>query len=288
MGFSTAAAMPLWELGTLTGKNWLCDDILNCQGEIMYFRHLAVHPLRQVQVLALTTHFYEEAERLYHQVPQLYSPNLIDIRSRLHVSNFREFTFKICRGDHWAAYGYDRSIVLRHRDSQDQPPSPKVLDVLDWVLDGLNLPFPTEIRSVAGLRQPIGSGSCGLAAQNFVDCRMDPGRPQWAPACAQQERDEWLRDLILFHLCTVGKGVRTISLHREVLRLKLYKFRSLPSGHDRRLGLLGLHTTHQTLPYLTWPCYMQTTTWSTSKCVYALVHTSSSYLSIFVALPSHF
>lgn len=143
---STAAAMPLWELGMLTGEHWLRDDILNSYGEFTYFRHLATNPLRDLQHLPLTTHFYEEAELLYDQTPHLYSPNLIGIRSRLYSSNFRGFSLELCIQNHWSTYYYNRSSVLKHRDSLNNPSIHKVMDVVNWVVEGLNVPWIEKLR----------------------------------------------------------------------------------------------------------------------------------------------
>ncbi|KAF8577471.1 hypothetical protein K439DRAFT_1533343 [Ramaria rubella] len=197
--FSTAASMPLWEFGTLTGENWLCDDILNSYGELAYFRHLAINPLREVQYLQLTTHFFQEAEPLYNQTPHLYSPNLIDIRSRLCSSRFRGFRIKLWDENHWSSYFYNWSNVLEHRDSLDRPPMPKVLDILNWVIDGIGIPSVEHFLTVSGPLQPSGSGSCGIIAHNFIENRMDPACALWTPVHPQQECDKWLRAPDLKH-----------------------------------------------------------------------------------------
>ncbi|KAF8578795.1 hypothetical protein K439DRAFT_1621045 [Ramaria rubella] len=204
--FSTAASIPLWEFRTLTGENWLCDDILNSYGELAYFRHLTINPLREVQYLQLTTHFFQEAEPLYNQTPRLYSPNLIDICSRLCSSWFRGFGIKLWDKNHWSSYFYNRSNVLEHRDSLDRPPMPKVLDILNWVIDGIGIPSVEHFLTVSGPLQPGGSGSCGIIAHNFIENRMDPACALWTPVHAQQECDKWLRELVLYHLCSLGRG----------------------------------------------------------------------------------
>ncbi|KAF8573571.1 hypothetical protein K439DRAFT_1555876 [Ramaria rubella] len=164
--FSTAASMPLWEFRTLTGKNWLCDDILNSYGELAYFCHLAINPLC--------------------------------------------FGIKLWDENHWSSYFYNWSNVLEHQDSLDHPPMPKVLDILNWVIDGIGIPSVEHFLTVSGPLQPSGSGSCGIIAYNFIENCMDPACALWTPVHAQQERDKWLHELVLYHLCSLGCGVLLI------------------------------------------------------------------------------
>ncbi|KAF8575824.1 hypothetical protein K439DRAFT_1623305 [Ramaria rubella] len=181
-GFSTAAAMQLWEFGTLPGKTWLRDEMINARSEFVHFRHIARNPLHQVEYFSLSTHFYEEASILYDQTPQVYSMNLINIHARLHSGNYRGCTF-----------------MVRHHDSgTPRPANPKIINVLAWVFNGLDIPIPEDIATADGPQQPTGSGSCAVVVHNYLEHFADPAQSLWMPAWSQS---------FLYHLCAVGKGV---------------------------------------------------------------------------------
>ncbi|KAF8577765.1 hypothetical protein K439DRAFT_1621866 [Ramaria rubella] len=175
-GFSTAAAMQLWEFGTLPGKTWLHDEMINAQSEFVHFRCIARNALHQVEYFSLSTYFYEEVSILYNQTPQVYNMNLINIRARLHSGTPR-------------------------------PANPKIINVLAWVFNGLDIPIPKDIATADGPQQPTGSGSCAIVVHNYLEHFSDPAQSLWTPARSQVVRNEWLHDVVLYHLCAVGKGV---------------------------------------------------------------------------------
>lgn len=53
-----------------------------------------------------------------------------------------------------------------------------------------------------------GYGSCGIAADNFVECRVDDAVPAWDSNASDQFRNTKLRDLIIYHSGARNSTVR--------------------------------------------------------------------------------
>ncbi|KAJ7498370.1 hypothetical protein B0H11DRAFT_1666187, partial [Mycena galericulata] len=99
---------------------------------------------------------------------------------------------------------------LQYGDSLHLPAARDILPILRWVLDGL----PThEILGDSRMRAGVidrqstmaACGSCGIAATNFAELRADLGDLRWRAKDSLDFRDEFLRDLLLYHLIAKSK-----------------------------------------------------------------------------------
>ena len=86
----------------------------------------------------------------------------------------------------------------------------EVLPVLQWVLSGLNIDYCVPGNFIKGelSKQGWTSGSCGIAAENFVASRADPSIPAWSDALSSVFRNLALRNMLVYHCAALGKGVR--------------------------------------------------------------------------------
>ncbi|KIJ40586.1 hypothetical protein M422DRAFT_256559 [Sphaerobolus stellatus SS14] len=171
MGFSTAADMQLWQLGSLIG------------------------------VL--------EAKLLYGRSPRLYSKNLIDLRNRLAILllSLRGVCFMKCEAGHFTSFIWEKGNVLKFRDSLGHNMDPQILPILYWVLSCLPSSLIESVEIIPGRMQSSGSGSCSLIAFNPIERLLDPTAPLWEPSLTGQFRDTWTRWLLGYHIQATGRGM---------------------------------------------------------------------------------
>ncbi|KAJ7447814.1 hypothetical protein FB451DRAFT_990315, partial [Mycena latifolia] len=141
-----------------------------------------------------------------------FSPNLIQLRNRIRAGNVQHIGYNVWTDDHYAGYSHSPTIALQHGDSLHRPPPRDVLPIIQWVFSDLPstailLP-PPEITpgTIEQQRADAGSGSCFLAAQNFIEHQADPGVPSWIPEMSAQFRNKALREVVLYHLVTQAEG----------------------------------------------------------------------------------
>ncbi|KAJ7906953.1 hypothetical protein B0H13DRAFT_1618935 [Mycena leptocephala] len=105
---------------------------------------------------------------------------------------------------------------LEFGDSLHLPAPPDLLAIVRWVFAGLPgfEPPPTQKHITAGIidRQTTlgGRGSCGIAATNFIEFRIDMNIPRWMSDQSAEFRDAMLQDLILYHI--IARRQTTVSL----------------------------------------------------------------------------
>jgi hypothetical protein len=186
---------PIWKLGCLLGEEWVEEDILNGMAELLYFQCAAAPLENEPEFIFLPTSFFNNAQHLYTQEPQLYSIELLELCERLCSTAFHMVSFIVWHDNHYVSYIYKKSLQLFHNDSLGHPPAPNVLFVFSWLLDSLDLPIPTRIQSGTISKQiaSVGYGSCGIAAHNLIKADADD--------------DKALRELIIFHLTAKTCGV---------------------------------------------------------------------------------
>jgi len=75
---------PLWKLGDLLDETRLEEDVINALAELLYYQRavLITCPVSPTH-LHLPTSFLIDARYLYHQIPRVYSPELMAFRQRL-------------------------------------------------------------------------------------------------------------------------------------------------------------------------------------------------------------
>ncbi|KAJ3712562.1 hypothetical protein C8R42DRAFT_647375 [Lentinula raphanica] len=186
--YGTGLNFPLWQVyDGLMDEEWLADDILNAHMELLYFRKMSIESesrLDSSMIIFLPIHF---------------------------MLKHLETTFMLCflhyLDHHYTAYIYQSaSLTLLYGDSLGHTLDRTVQEILEWVL--------TDISSIKHIhageihQQPTsgpGSGSCGVAAFNFLHRRCIAGITPWSPANSNKIRRAMLQDLIEYHLIATKK-----------------------------------------------------------------------------------
>ena len=208
---------PLWKLGYLLDEKWVEEDILDALAELTYFTHAALqHHGKPPPVLYFPTKFLTDARLLYCQSPRMYSPELSTFHEHLQSTTVDFIGFLSCVGGHYSGFILDRT-GLSHADSLGYPASTGILGVIQWLLLGTGYPVPSSIVEVDFPRQNSsgpGSGSCGIAAHNFIthsfaSCSASHGSSMlrtasWTSEASPFFRDQALQDMIQFHLCALA------------------------------------------------------------------------------------
>ncbi|KAJ7860208.1 hypothetical protein B0H14DRAFT_2350760, partial [Mycena olivaceomarginata] len=100
---------------------------------------------------------------------------------------------------------------LAYRDSMHLNPDANVLSIFQWFLSATGFPVPMSVESVNGEVQGAGSGSCAIAALNFVETDLNSSIPLWTTSTSPLFRNGALGDLILYHLTVLDQGVQNVS-----------------------------------------------------------------------------
>ncbi|KAF7344160.1 SF3b1 domain-containing protein [Mycena venus] len=190
---------PLWKLSCLLGEEWLHEDILNALAELLYFSLAANSPSGAPSTLILPTHCLHDAKYLFDQSPQSFSSNLAALRDRLQTTTVEKIFAFNCASNHYSLYSTTGTPELEHDDSLHLRPDSNVLSVFQWLLFGTGFAAPSSVKSSVVPRQAAGSGSCGIAALNFAESRLDTEVGPWETSTSPFFRNRALRDLILYH-----------------------------------------------------------------------------------------
>ncbi|KIJ28026.1 hypothetical protein M422DRAFT_270715 [Sphaerobolus stellatus SS14] len=171
-GFSTTDSMQLWMLGSLVREHWLYEDVINAALEILYWRTISKDPFRQARYLNLPTHVWQEAVLLYDQPGRPYSPNLLDLRQRIAAlgSCLQAITLT-----------YRQTEEIAFRDSLGHDLDASVIPIVNWLFEGLQLPFVKTSVVDEGPLQPMGSGSYGIVCINTMERMINLSCSGWTP-----------------------------------------------------------------------------------------------------------
>lgn len=205
-GFAIAR-YPLWTLGCLLDEDWLEEDVLNSMLELQYFRHAARST--DHSPIFLPTSFFTDAKRLFMRSPQQYSLNIIALRNRISSAIPCALSAVTCIDGHFSGHYSDLNGCLEHGDSMGLLAAPEFLPIIQWVLAGLNttVVIPRSVTETRISLQGPGSGSCGIAAENFVASRVDSKPPNWSHGNSPLFRDQALLNLLVYHFTAANKGV---------------------------------------------------------------------------------
>ncbi|KAJ6572488.1 hypothetical protein DFH09DRAFT_916572, partial [Mycena vulgaris] len=108
--------------------------------------------------------------------------------------------------NHYCALVKMRIDDLEHGDSLHLPAHRDLLPILRWAFAGLQdfAPRPLQDHITPGVidrqRTLAGEGSCGIAAVNFVEFRVDMDIPRWMSDQSAEFRDFMLQNMLLYHL----------------------------------------------------------------------------------------
>lgn len=214
-----SAILPLWKLDCLLEEAWLEEDAMDAAAEIAYFR-IGAQSMADLQsmepsFLYLPTSFFTDAQYLYNHTTlgRRYTPNLKALRERLVNSDVRWVGWIVCAEQHYVGYVYDmQEGSLEYGDSLHGSSNLEVLEIWKWVLEGTGHPKPNQLDAGTIGRQSFraGSGSCGVAAHNFIVSKVNRTIPLWRPEESPQQRNVLLRDILMYHhVAQTATGVST-------------------------------------------------------------------------------
>ena len=156
---------------------------------------------------------------LFHQTPQNYSPEIIALRKRLLLMTVDVISFLECSDNHYSGFILTKTGFM-HGDSLGYLAQNDILPILRWVLSGTNFPALSHVHEAVVLWQDmsgVGSGSCGMAAHNFVVSHFVrktstsfSQSPRWTSSVSPTFRDQALRELIAFH--RIASGLSKVSV----------------------------------------------------------------------------
>ncbi|KAJ6469919.1 hypothetical protein C8R45DRAFT_790489, partial [Mycena sanguinolenta] len=129
-----------------------------------------------------------------------FSHNLIALQNRLEGTSVEKIFAFNCHSNHFSAYKTSGSPELRYGDSMHLQPDANILAIFQWFLSGSGFPSPTSVQPSDVAAQGSGSGSCGIAALNFVETDVDVDAGRWSTLTTPFFRNRALRDLITYHI----------------------------------------------------------------------------------------
>lgn len=182
--------LPLWKLGYLLEERWIEEDVINALSELEYFKTAAlansdVAPSH----LYLPTSFFSNASASYHQIPRVYTSELLDLQERLQSTDVTSFGFLVCRAGHYSGYyTLPSELVIDHGDTLGLLAGCDALEVINWVFSDIHTAQQhiSEINVPQQTSTGASSGSCGIGAHNFVNVRRDRSMPIWNTSQATQ------------------------------------------------------------------------------------------------------
>ncbi|KAJ7163202.1 hypothetical protein C8R46DRAFT_1281572, partial [Mycena filopes] len=136
-----------------------------------------------------------------------FSPNLAKLRRRLETTSVHRIYSFNCHSNHYSAYATAPYPSLRYGDSMHRKPDSTILSIFQWFLSGTGFTVPTSVEVGAVAHQGGGSGSCGIAALNFVETELNPDVGKWGPLTSPFFRNRALRDLIVYDLTATTDDV---------------------------------------------------------------------------------
>ncbi|KAF8161944.1 hypothetical protein K438DRAFT_1776222 [Mycena galopus ATCC 62051] len=203
----TADIVPLSEL---EDEEWVHNDVLNALAEILYFRQAVLADTSLPSTLILPTHFLNDARYLFDKSPRLLSANLVALCRRIESTSVNKIFALNCSLNHCSVYRACEFSGLTYRDSMRLHPDANVLSIFQWFLSTTGFAVPTSVDSADGEIQNADSGSCAIAALNFVETYLNPSCGVWNSSMSPSFRNSVLRDLILYHLTASDQGVDNI------------------------------------------------------------------------------
>jgi len=129
--------------------------------------------------------------------------------------------FLILDRGHFSAVWIDTHGVF-FADSLSHPPPDNLLSLLSWVFQGTSIVIPHDLNIVEVPQQSfsMGSGSCGIAAHNFIHRHAFGGVVKWEAEKSSTFRDAALVDLVLYHTCASQRS--DVSTKHFISPIELY------------------------------------------------------------------
>ncbi|KAG2006002.1 hypothetical protein CC2G_002361 [Coprinopsis cinerea AmutBmut pab1-1] len=213
----TITEFPLFKLGCLVGEEWLEEDIVNALCEFSYFKsHPFITNSSCPPHIILPTLFANEAATLFSSTVSTFNKDslpfkstMIGLQRRLKAYPFSNIHLITCDNKHYSVQTYCPATgILQHCDSLGRSPPPFALPMFRALLSGNpDVPLPEHIAQVPVPMQSRASGSCGIAAFNFLQAQLAPDTLPWTDSSSEHHRMVALRDLALFHLVSLCRDI---------------------------------------------------------------------------------
>ncbi|PPR02896.1 hypothetical protein CVT24_002280, partial [Panaeolus cyanescens] len=209
---------PLYKISDLLDEIWVEEDIVNGLAEILYLRAFCAgssprddfdidHSLSdlsgnyQSNVLVLPTSFFTGASHQYFEGNGQYTRELIQIRQRLQDSlHIEAIAIIITDHSHYTTLICEKDGTMCYGDSLGGNITEPNLDIIRWALKDV-WKFMGPVRRGEITRQSstgLGSGSCALAALNFIERRIFIDADMWTNETASLSRDVGLCSMIAY------------------------------------------------------------------------------------------
>ncbi|KAJ7761129.1 hypothetical protein B0H16DRAFT_1266722, partial [Mycena metata] len=127
-----------------------------------------------------------------------FSSNLAALRDRIRTTTVENIFAFNCASNHYSLYSTTGTPEPAHDDSLHLRPDSNILSVFQWMLFETGFAAPGSVKSSVVPRQAAGSGSCGIAALNFAESRLDTEVASWETSTSPFFRNCALCDLILY------------------------------------------------------------------------------------------
>ncbi|KAF9539206.1 hypothetical protein CPC08DRAFT_824576 [Agrocybe pediades] len=199
------SSFPLAELGCLLHEEWIEEDIANALLELQYFRLAATTPSPSTApYILLPTLFFANVAIVYNSDDHALSSGLIALKRRIQLAGpFSGISVLVCQSNHYTVYHFDKKKVI-YGDSLKHPPSSDVKSILQ---SSCGQPIPASIHLGTISKQGSASGSCGIAALNFIGRYTEGEVLEWSDSKSHLFRMKALQDLLLYHLSAEGTAV---------------------------------------------------------------------------------
>ncbi|KAJ3568104.1 hypothetical protein NP233_g5933 [Leucocoprinus birnbaumii] len=208
-GFLGSISFPLWKLGCLFDEEWLEEDIANAYLELIYFTDAAsktrstkqeYHPSSIILPTLFLSNIQHDLWDGGNPVP---GSACVNLRSIINSPTRTKLAALICTNNHFTAYRSIDFVSIEFGDSLGGKSQPHINAALEWSASTSRVSFMKPICGGVNIQGPR-SGSCGIAALNFIHCGIDPQVEPWSPQNSSQMRREFLFKLIFYHSCATS------------------------------------------------------------------------------------
>lgn len=218
------------DLSSLLDENYVWDDIIDGCAEITQARQARLGITDRAWI---SSAFLHSATQLYEQTPRVYNQNLADVRYLVQSGRVTEFFVVHISDSHASVYRWSRTQLLGFGDSLGHAPLPRVIDIMNWVLEGLDVPRLTGFIPIDIPHQPDNSGSCVIACCNVVQRALGTASDIWTHSLSYAFRARMIVDFVKYHAIVEEYGpVRVLRCSATTRCILIGRIQILPSHYD--------------------------------------------------------
>jgi hypothetical protein len=201
-------AVTVWQLASLHGEEFLWDSVVNAGLEYLYALARLSFGTTSPPYVILSTFLLDEVLQTFRANHE-YGERLDALRDRISQPTVLGVAFIVTAEAHYTPYMYNKTDgSLITCDSAGKEPDEEMIGALSWLLKGLHLRLPSRIYSVTGPLQGPDSGSCGIAALNYLECRMFPKAELWdGDGSSPRFRNRLIEIILRWHKLSSGTEV---------------------------------------------------------------------------------